>query len=158
MPRQQSSFVAILAALGVLGTALASAGEPTLSNLNIRGLQIGSTTSLVVSGDEFGAAPRLLLPFPGKQELQPGATNNQATFNVTPEGEIQPGYYQVRVVTSGGVSLPIVIGLAAVLLVRTARLEAVRPASVKYSPVVTLLKGGAAAAPKTKLVAVLFAV
>ena len=87
------------------------AAEPSLSNLNIRGLQIGGTTSLVVSGDEFGATPRLLLPFPAKQELQAGATNNQATFNVIPEGDIPPGYYQVRVVTSGGVSLPSVIGV-----------------------------------------------
>lgn len=94
----------------MVGT-FASAGEPTLSNLNIRGLQLGGTTSLVVSGDEFGIAPKLLLPFAAKQELQVGGTNNQATFSITPEGDIQPGYYQVRVVSAGGVSLPLVIGV-----------------------------------------------
>lgn len=94
-----------------MGTASLIAGEPTLANLNIRGLQLGGTTSLVVSGDEFGTAPKLFLPFAAKQELQPGGTNNQATFNVTPEGDIQPGYYQVRIVTPGGVSLPLVIGV-----------------------------------------------
>jgi hypothetical protein len=94
----------------MVGT-FASAGEPTLSNLNIRGLQLGGMTQLVVSGDEFGTTPKLLLTFLAKQELQPGGTNNQATFNVTPEGDIQPGYYQVRVIAAGGVSLPLVIGV-----------------------------------------------
>src|SRR6185436_11851702 len=105
------SIVAIYCSAAAAICSFAGAAEPSLASLNTRGLQIGGTTSFVVSGDEFGTTPRLLLPFPAKQELQPGATNNQATFNVTPEGEIQPGYYQVRVVTSGGVSLPIVIGL-----------------------------------------------
>src|SRR5690242_6593982 len=89
--------------LWFLFVSLSFAGEPTLSNLNIRGLQLGVMTQLVVSGDDFGTAPKLLLPFAAKQELQPGGTNNQATFNVTPEGDIQPGYYQVRVVAAGGV-------------------------------------------------------
>ena len=111
MYHQRLFYFACLACGWALGGPFAPAGEPTLSNLNIRGLQLGGTTSLVVSGDEFGTAPKLLLPFPAKQELQPGATNNQATFNVTPEGDIQPGYYQVRVVTPGGVSLPLVIGV-----------------------------------------------
>jgi hypothetical protein len=105
-------FVFVLAAgVWALRSAFVVAAEPTLSNLNIRGLQLGGTTSLVLSGDDFGTAPKLLLPFAAKQELQPGGTNNQATFNVTPEGEIQPGYYQVRLVTPGGVSLPLVIGV-----------------------------------------------
>src|SRR6185369_15844785 len=85
--------------------------EPALANLNIRGLQLGGMTQLVVSGDEFGTTPKLLFPFAAKQELQPGGTNNTATFNVTPEGDIQPGYYQVRVASAGGVSLPLVIGV-----------------------------------------------
>ncbi|MBC7856932.1 MAG: hypothetical protein IAF94_26175, partial [Pirellulaceae bacterium] len=100
-------FTLSVGALG--GTVIAT--EPTLANLNIRGLQLGGTTQLVASGDEFGTAPKLLLPFAAKQELQPGGTNNQATFSVTPEGEIQPGYYHVRVVTPGGASLPLVIGV-----------------------------------------------
>ncbi len=100
-----------IAGVWALGGNIVVAGEPTLSNLNIRGLQLGGTTQLVVSGDEFGTAPKLLLPFAAKQELQPGGTNNQATWNVTPEGDIQPGYYQVRVVSLGGVSLPLVIGV-----------------------------------------------
>ncbi|MFN0019132.1 MAG: hypothetical protein ACKVP0_12785 [Pirellulaceae bacterium] len=103
--------VVFLANLGTLCANIVSSAEPTLANLNIRGLQLGGMTQLVVSGDEFGTAPKLLLPFAAKQELQPGGTNNAATFNVTPEGEIQPGYYQVRVAAAGGVSLPLVIGV-----------------------------------------------
>ena len=111
MSYSRSYLLFLAGGLWAVGGIVVSAGEPTLVNLNIRGLQLGGTTSLVVSGDEFGTAPKLLLPFPAKQELQPGGTNNQATFNVTPEGEIQPGYYQVRVVSAGGVSLPLVIGV-----------------------------------------------
>src|SRR4051812_7824971 len=109
MRRRRLYVVILVASVWAIGGTVVVAGEPTLANLNIRGLQIGGTTSLVVSGDEFGTVPKLLLPFPAKQELQPGGTNNQATFNVTPEGEIHPGYYQVRVVSAGGVSLPLVI-------------------------------------------------
>lgn len=103
-------FVLVTCAWTLLGS-LASSAEPTLANLNIRGLQLDGTTQVIVSGDEFGTTPKLLLPFAAKQELQPGGTNNAATFSVTPEGDIQPGFYQIRMVTPGGVSLPLVIGV-----------------------------------------------
>jgi hypothetical protein len=111
MRRQRFYLIVLVANVLVIGGSAVVAGEPTLANLNIRGLQLGGTASLVVSGDEFGTAPKLLLPFAAKQELQTGGTNNQATFNITPEGDIQPGYYQLRVVSAGGVSLPLVIGV-----------------------------------------------
>src|SRR5262245_23406192 len=88
-----------------------TAAEPVITNLNIRGLQIGGTTSLVIDGNEFGTAPRLLLNFPAKQELKPGGTANRATFEVTLDGQGTPGYHQLRVVTDAGVSQPVVIGV-----------------------------------------------
>jgi hypothetical protein len=90
-------------------TASLHAGEPTLRSLNVRGLQIGGTTTLVLDGDQFGKSPRLLLPFPAKQVLKPGVTANRATFDVTLDGAVVPGYHNVRVLTDGGVSLPLVI-------------------------------------------------
>lgn len=111
MRRHSLHFAILFASLWVLCSSIVVAAEPTLTSLNIRGLQLGGTTQLVVSGDEFGTTPKLLLPFAAKQELQPGGTNNAATFHITPEGDIHPGYYQIRVVTPGGVSLPLVVGV-----------------------------------------------
>jgi hypothetical protein len=87
------------------------AGEPAIRNLALRGLQIGGTTTLVVDGDDLGTAPRLLLPFPARQQLKPGATKTQATFDVTLEGDVEPGYHALRVVTDEGVSTPVVIAV-----------------------------------------------
>jgi hypothetical protein len=92
-------------------TAGAAAGEPEIRALDVRGLQIGATTTLTIDGDELGTAPRLLLPFPAKQTLKPGATPKRAVFEVTLDGTVQPGYHNLRVVAEGGVSLPMVIGV-----------------------------------------------
>ncbi len=87
----------------------AGAAEPVLRDVNLRGLEIGGTTNLIVDGDELGTAPRLLLPFPTKQELKPGGTDKRATFDVVLTADVTPGYYQVRVLSDGGVSLPVVL-------------------------------------------------
>jgi hypothetical protein len=89
--------------------AFAVAVEPTLRDLNLRGLEIGGTTTLIVDGDDLGTAPRLQLPFAVKQELKPGATDKRATFDVGLPADVVPGYYQLRVVTEGGVTLPVAI-------------------------------------------------
>jgi hypothetical protein len=98
-------------AIFCIGTSSLHAGEPVLRNLDVRGLQVGGTTTLVLDGDDFGKAPRLLLPVPAKQVLKPGATPNRASFDVTTDASVAPGYYQVRVLTEGGVSLPLVIAV-----------------------------------------------
>jgi hypothetical protein len=92
-------------------TAPLPAAEPNLRNVNVRGLQVGGSTTLTVDGDELSPAPRLLLPFPARQERKPGSTNTQATFDVTLAADVQPGYYNLRLATEGGVSTPVVIGV-----------------------------------------------
>jgi hypothetical protein len=94
-----------------LPSARLDAGEPGIRTLNVRGLQIGGTTTLVVEGDDLGTAPGLLLPFPTNQQRKPGSTDKQATFDVTLNGDVPPGYYHLRLVTDQGVSLPVVIGV-----------------------------------------------
>src|SRR4051812_16927380 len=100
----------LLVALCVAAPPLRAA-EPTIRNLNVRGLQIAGTTTITLDGDDLGTAPRLLLPFPAKQQLKPGATKTQAVFDVTLEGDIEPGYHHLRVLTDEGVSAPVVIGV-----------------------------------------------
>ncbi len=100
-------------ALVVFGNACFAlhAAEPTIRNLDVRGLRVGGTTTLVIDGDELGKTPRLLLPFPAKQTLKADVTDKKATFEVALDAEVTPGYHQLRVVTEGGVSLPVVIGV-----------------------------------------------
>jgi hypothetical protein len=100
----------VLLALG-LGVTDLHAAEPTVRNLDVRGLQIGGTTALVLDGDEFGTSPRLLLPFAARQQLKKGSTANRAAFDVTLDPTVVPGYYHLRVVTEGGVSLPVLVGV-----------------------------------------------
>jgi hypothetical protein len=113
--RSSAGCVGCLAVVLAVAWAVApaSGGEPAIRNVNIRGLQLGFPTALVIDGDDFGTAPKLLLPFAAKQELKTGSTDKQATFEVTAEAGVIPGYYQLRVVTDGGVSLPVVIGVDA---------------------------------------------
>ena len=87
----------------------ATAAEPLVRNVNLRGLQIEGTTTIVIDGDHLAA--RLLLPFAAKSELKPDSTDKKATFDVTVPADATPGYCNLRVVTDGGVSLPILIGV-----------------------------------------------
>ena len=87
------------------------AAEPAVRNVDVRGLRIGGTTTIVVDGDDLGTAPRLLLPFATKQTLVAGSTAKRATFTVTLDGTPVPGYYNLRVVSDGGISLPVGIAV-----------------------------------------------
>lgn len=91
--------------------ASASAAEPTIRNLNVRGLTVGGATTLTVDGDDLGTEPRLLLPIPAKADLAPKATDKQAVFTVTLPAEVTPGFYQLRVQNDRGVSPPVVIAV-----------------------------------------------
>jgi len=58
------------------------AAQPALRTLEVRGLQVGAKTTLVLDGDELGKAPRLLFPFAAQQTLKPGGTDKRAAFEV----------------------------------------------------------------------------
>lgn len=91
--------------------ASANAAEPGIRSVNIRGLQVGGSTVVTIDGDDLGKAPKLLLPFPAKQALQPKSTDKQAVFEVTLDGTVPPGFHHLRVVSEGGVSAPAIIGV-----------------------------------------------
>jgi hypothetical protein len=87
--------------------------EPTVRDVTVRGLRINGTTTLTITGDNLDRGPKLLLPFAAKQTLKPGSTDKQAVFEVTLPPDAPPGLHQLRVVTRGGVSTPVVIGVDA---------------------------------------------
>src|SRR5437879_2930394 len=101
--------IVVVAALLAASPLLAA--EPTIRTIDIRGLKIGGATTLTIDGDDLGKAPRLLLPFPAKQTLKPGTTDKRAVFEVILPDDVPPGYHHLRVVTEGGVSLPIILGV-----------------------------------------------
>ncbi len=87
------------------------AAEPTVRNVNVRGLQVGGTTTITIDGDDLGKSPQLFLPFPAQQTLKPSSTDKKAEFTVTLDKSLPPGLYHLRVVTEGGASAPVVIGV-----------------------------------------------
>ncbi|HEX3657168.1 MAG TPA: hypothetical protein VHV55_15250 [Pirellulales bacterium] len=87
------------------------AGEPALRNVNIHGLQIAGTTTLVIDGDNLGPQPKLLLPFAATQKLKAGSNDKRATIDVTLAAEVVPGYYNMWLMSAGGCSLPVIIAV-----------------------------------------------
>jgi hypothetical protein len=100
---------ALLASFVISSACLAA--EPAIRNLDLRGLTVGGTTTITLDGDDLGPAPRLLLPFAAQQALKPGNTPQRAVFDVTLAADVVPGLYNLRVVTEGGVNLPVIIGV-----------------------------------------------
>jgi hypothetical protein len=107
--RRAASFAFFL--IFCAASSALTAAEPVIRNLDVRGLRVGGTTTLIIDGDDLGAAPRLMLPFSAKQTRKPGSTDKKAVFDVTLADDVVPGYQHLRVVTEGGVSLPVVIGV-----------------------------------------------
>jgi hypothetical protein len=115
----RSRFLAIVGFLAASGWL--TAAEPTVRNVNVRGLQVGGTTTINIDGEDLGKAPtfffpfdkspKLLLPFAAKQTLKPGSTDKKAEFEVTLDDSVAPGLYHLRAVTEGGASLPVVISV-----------------------------------------------
>ncbi|MEX0713533.1 MAG: PPC domain-containing protein [Pirellulales bacterium] len=96
----------LLVASIVCGPArLLAAAPPTISNLSLRGLQAGGTTTLVVEGSDLLPEPRLVLPVPvAQQTVKEGATANRLEIEVTLDAGVMPGIHQLRLATAGGIS------------------------------------------------------
>ena len=93
-------------------TSMTFAAPPTLGNLPVRGLRIGSANTFAVEGAELGPGTRLLLPWPtATATLADGATPQRVVFTVTIPDEVPPGIYPVRVATKGGVSNTALVGV-----------------------------------------------
>ena len=102
----------ILLAISILFLVLeANSAEPVVRSLDIRGLQLGKTTTITLDGDGFGKTPKILLSFDAIQTLKQGSTDKKAILDIQPTGEIAPGFYQGRIFSEKGVSLPFLLGV-----------------------------------------------
>ena len=97
--------------LAFLVTADAAAA-PQVSDLNQRGLQIGGTSRIVLSGTQLNGDTLIVARFPiAKQEVIEVANGNQLTLDVTLADNVAPGMYAIRLVNSQGISSPVVVSL-----------------------------------------------
>jgi hypothetical protein len=89
-----------------------AASPPTIANLSPRGVQIGGTTTLSISGSDLIDQPRLVLPFPAAhQAVRQGATANQIQIDFTLDATAPPGIYQLRLATAAGISAPVAVAV-----------------------------------------------
>ncbi len=107
IPLRCATVLAIACALSVQLLA----AEPTLTNVNLRGLQSGGTTTLVIDGTELGPDTQALLPWKVEQTLEKGATATRATITIKTPANTPSGVYPLRVSTPGGVSLPVLVAV-----------------------------------------------
>ncbi|MDQ3625502.1 MAG: hypothetical protein M3463_24005, partial [Verrucomicrobiota bacterium] len=89
-----------------LGLAFAlPAAPPTISSVDLRGLQIGNATSITITGTDLLPNPRLLAAAPiARQALKDGARPNRITLEVELAAGAQPGLENWWLVTDNGVS------------------------------------------------------
>ncbi len=90
----------------------AAAEAPAITNLPVRGLQTGTTTTLTIEGTGLLPEPRVVLSVPiASQVVRSGATANRVQIDVKLPADISPGLYALRVANAEGMSNPVVIDI-----------------------------------------------
>lgn len=88
------------------------AAAPTIAAISTQGLQIGTDSTLIITGTNLQPALGISLPIPGsKLTLGPNSNANQIEVQITLPAETHVGHYPLRVQTPGGVSnaLPVAV-------------------------------------------------
>ncbi len=115
MIRSISNCLPLLACVGLYLSAVhchAASAPPTITELPVRGLQVGGTTTITIQGTELLPAPRIVLPVPIlRQELQPGGTAERIEVEVELSGQVSPGMLPLRIQTAAGISNSVLIGV-----------------------------------------------
>lgn len=111
--RDELLSLALVIWLGTIGASSSAHGAPpSVRNVNIRGLQIGGTTTLVIDGSDLLPNPRVVMSGPiASQTLRPNATAARVELDVTLDGAIAPGLKNLFLANDGGVSERTVVAL-----------------------------------------------
>ncbi len=81
---------------------------PQLETVSLRGLQIGQTTRLVLTGKNLGPDPQLMAPFQWDlAKTVDGSNANRLTLDITLAKDARAGLFPVRIATAGGLSNPL---------------------------------------------------
>jgi hypothetical protein len=101
----QRLLPALLVLAALLFTAQTASSAPTITRLNLRGLQSGATTTLTIDGADLLPSPKLICSAAiSSQSLKPGATAAKIQLDVTIDAKTDPGFYNLWLVTEKGVS------------------------------------------------------
>jgi hypothetical protein len=85
---------------------------PQLETVSLRGLQIGQTTRLVLTGKNLGPDPQLLAPFQWDlAKAVDGSNANRLTLDITLAKDARSGLYPLRIATAGGLSNPLTLAV-----------------------------------------------
>lgn len=96
-------FFAVAACFHVVAPDVSAA--PKIQSLSVRGLQIGGTTTIRVTGTDLLPNPQLLMSVPiAKQTIKPNATATRVEFDVTLDASVAAGIYNFWVASDSGVS------------------------------------------------------
>ena len=78
---------------------------PKITAVSMNGLQIGSKTRLVITGQNLGRNPQVHLPIKGvKQQVAKGSNAGRVVLDMTLPNTVRSGYYPLRVQTDDGLS------------------------------------------------------
>ena len=85
---------------------------PQLEVVSLRGLQIGQTTRLVLTGKNLGPDPQLLAPFQWDlAKVVDGSNANRLTLDITLAKDARSGLFPLRIATTGGLSNPLTLAV-----------------------------------------------
>jgi hypothetical protein len=77
-----------------------------------RGLQIGATTDVIVTGTGLDDSLRLITPLGGSLHMRVGSVEgDRCRLHITLDHDVQPGIYPLRLANEGGLSSAISIGV-----------------------------------------------
>jgi hypothetical protein len=108
---RRSLFLVVSAVL-VAGLCLTAHAAPTITSIAPRGLQIGHTTTIVVTGSDLSADLQLLSDAKiASQKVKAGAKPNRVELEIELDQSTPAGLYAVRVASASGISSPVVVGV-----------------------------------------------
>ncbi|MFT5525008.1 MAG: hypothetical protein ACI9HK_002974, partial [Pirellulaceae bacterium] len=82
---------------------------PKISNMPIRGLQIGATSTVTIQGLELSADSIIVTSLPIESQKVLEATANSLQVELTLAADVTPGIYNLRVMNKNGISDAIVV-------------------------------------------------
>lgn len=90
------------------------AAPPSVRNVNLRGLQAGGVTTLVIDGADLLPNPRVVMSVPiAAQAVRPDAAGARLEIDLTLDAGVAPGLYNLFLATDGGISERTVVAVDA---------------------------------------------